>query len=146
MADILASDKNVARATNRMTVINVRMTLIGRIATGLATIFALVAAVGSINTALTADDATILVETWRTIGFFTFAGLFVLLTFKPTVSLGLWLIVILNKVALVVAAIYLPDAIGANDVLLWDSVLVGLLLIGLAGARQLRSQGADGAS
>jgi hypothetical protein len=40
------------------------------------------------------------VETWRTLGFLVFAGLFAVLAWRPRLSAGVWELVILNKAAL----------------------------------------------
>lgn len=108
-------------------------TKVGRVSTGIAAVLACIAGIAGIGNVINADDATRMLETWRTVGFFTFAGLFALLTYKPTISLVLWVIVILNKIILaLMALIYGPDVTGASDALLWDAIVTGLLLIGLA--------------
>lgn len=78
----------------------------------------------------TAKD-TLAVETWRTVGFFTFAALFSLLAKKPNSSRDLWGIIIANKLALtIIGVLYLIDGgiKGASDFVTFDG-LVAVLLI-----------------
>jgi len=79
----------------------------------------------------TAKD-TLAVETWRTVGFFTFSALFSLLAKKPDSSRELWGIIIANKLALtVIGVLYLIDGgiKGAGDFVSFDGLVTALLII-----------------
>lgn len=80
-----------------------------------------------------ADTAkgTLAVETWRTIGFFTFSALFSLLAKKPDSSRDLWGIIIANKLALtIIGVLYLIDGgvKGASDFVTFDGLVTVLLI------------------
>lgn len=75
---------------------------------------------------------TLAVETWRTVGFFTFAALFSLLAKKPESSRDLWGIIIANKLALtVIGVFYLIDGgiKGASDFVTFDGLVTVLLIV-----------------
>jgi len=79
----------------------------------------------------TAKD-TLAVETWRTVGFFTFAALFSLLAKKPDSSRDLWGIIIANKLALtIIGVLYLIDGgiKGASDFVTFDGLVTVLLIM-----------------
>ena len=80
----------------------------------------------------TASD-TLVVETWRIVGLFTFAGLFALLARRPNSGRGLWSIVIANKLALAVAGLIFTvqpsKAAGASDLIIFDGSITILLVI-----------------
>jgi hypothetical protein len=104
--------------------------LVARVLMGIATISAAVATVTDIPAVLDAPQPTVVVQLWRLLGFATFAGLFALLTIRPRRSRGLWEIVIANKLALTVAAIFFVgqgDGAEAESSLTWDGLLVVLL-------------------
>jgi len=86
---------------------------------------AFAAGVSSVADVLVASPDTKVVETWRTIGFFTFAGLFAVLALRPQQNLQLWMLAIFNKLALtIVGLVYVTQNItGASTVILWDGVL-----------------------
>lgn len=82
-----------------------------------------------------ADPAVLMVETWRAVGFFTFAALFVLLAARPLASPALWLIVIGNKLALAIAGLsFGPGIAGAPEAAAWDGAITLLLTAGFAAA------------
>ena len=115
---------------------NVRM---AQIIMYLAATSALLAGVGGIANVTAASDDTVVVELWRVIGFFTFAGLFTILARKPQSNRSLWAIVILNKLALSIAGLVLmgnSSIQGASDLIIFDGGLTLLLVASslLAGA------------
>ncbi len=96
-----------------------------------AAIAALGAAISAIPAIQDADNTTKVVETWRMIGFGTFAAMFTMLARKPHGN-QLWWIVIGNKLALTIAGIIfvMQGGIkGALDVVIFDGGLTILLLI-----------------
>jgi peptidoglycan/LPS O-acetylase OafA/YrhL len=102
-------------------------------------LLAVLAGVGSLADLPDTGKATLAVETWRAVGFFTFAALFSLLAKKPVGNRELWGIVLANKLALTIIGIcYLVDGgiKGASDFVTFDgSITVLLILAGiLAGA------------
>jgi len=100
---------------------------VARVLAAVAGLLALVAAISSIPATVAAGSGTAMVETWRTIGFFTFAALFGYLAVRPH-SVGIWLIVLANKLALTIAALLFgPGADGAMTSALWDGALVVIL-------------------
>lgn len=105
----------------------------------LAAILALFAGIGAVANVTDAADAHVVVETWRMIGFFTFAALFGMLARSPQSNRSLWAVVIFNKLALSIAGlVFISNASikGASDLIIFDGALT-LLLIGaslLAGA------------
>lgn len=106
--------------------------LIAKVLLWIAALAALAAAVSAWPDVTGASPDTKVVEAWRTIGFVTFAGLFALLAWRPLQSRGLWLVVILNKLALVVMGWLLMNqggVKGVGDVLVFDGGLVVLLVI-----------------
>lgn len=94
-------------------------------------IAAAVAGLGGLaDLADTAKD-TLAVETWRTVGFFTFSALFSLLAKKPGSSRDLWGIIIANKLALtIIGVLYLVDGgvKGASDFVTFDGLVTVLLI------------------
>ena len=74
-----------------------------RIGRGLMVLSA-ISAVGAFGVGLaavrTAAPQTLWLDTWRTLGFIVFAGLFALLAWRPRSYAGVWELVILNKAAL----------------------------------------------
>lgn len=120
------------------------LTTIARVLAAVAAALALVAAVSGFATLAWTSEATIMVETWRTVGFFTFAALFAYLAARPA-STALWLIVLGNKLVLTVSALALgPAASGAMTSALWDGLLVLLLAAGLSAKLIAAQQSAGG--
>lgn len=104
---------------------------IARVLAGVAALLALGAFVAGISAVTEAGDDVAMVETWRSVGFATFAALFAYLALRPA-AVGVWAIVLANKLALTIAAMaYGSDIAGATDSLIWDGVLVVLLAAGL---------------
>jgi hypothetical protein len=98
----------------------------------IASLLALVAALGSVSAALEADDVSKMAETWRTVGLFTFATIFGLLAYRPVNNFALWIIVILNKSLLAIIGFSYGSAVsGAHEALFWDALLVIILIAGL---------------
>lgn len=106
---------------------------ISQIIMAIAALSALSAGVGAFANVSDATDATKIVETWRLVGFFTFAALFALLAAKPKTDKAIWMIVVLNKLALTVAgALFAAQGTavaGVSDVLIFDGGLT-LLIVG----------------
>lgn len=94
-------------------------------------ILALLAGAGAAANLSTVSDAALAVETWRMIGFFTFAGLFAYLARSPQSSRALWGIVIANKLALTIAGLlYVGRAVpGASDFVTFDGTITAFLIV-----------------
>lgn len=95
-------------------------------------IAAALAGLGGIADLVDTSKDTLAVETWRTVGFFTFSALFSLLAKKPDNNRELWGIVIANKLALTVVGIfYLIDGgiKGASDFVTTDGMITVLLIV-----------------
>lgn len=96
-----------------------------------AGVLALMAGVFGIKNITGATDATKMVETWRVVGFFTFSALFFLLGTKLVRVYSLWLVVLLNKLALTVIGLAYGSSVnGAINSAAWDTTLTVLLLAG----------------
>lgn len=95
-------------------------------------ILAALAGLGSFASLPAATTATLAVETWRAVGFVTFAALFGLLAKKPDTNRELWFIVLANKLALtLIGVLYLADGgiYGASDFVIFDGSITVLLII-----------------
>lgn len=95
-------------------------------------IAAAIAGVSGLADLADTSKATLAVETWRIVGFFTFAALFSLLARKPDSSRELWGIVIANKLALtIIGVIYLINGgvDGASDFVSFDGTVTVLLIV-----------------
>jgi hypothetical protein len=100
-----------------------------RVLMGLAAAGALAAAATSIQVVRNAGPESQMVEIWRLAGFVLFSGLFALLAYRPLHYAGVWELVIVNKLALTIAALtYASDAAGAGAVAVVDGILTGVLL------------------
>ena len=111
---------------------------LARILLIIATVGAVGAAVTQIQVVFDAGGATKVVETWRLYGFVVFAGLFALLAVKPLGNLAVWLLVIMNKLALTVTGLAYQAHGGIADtgtVITWDGGLTVLLLAAFAVSR-----------
>jgi len=96
-----------------------------------AAVAALGAAIAEIPTIQDASNTTKVVETWRMIGFGTFAAMFAMLARKPFGN-QLWWIVIGNKLALTIAGVIfvMQDGVdGALDLIIFDGGLTVLLIV-----------------
>lgn len=124
----------------------------GRAAAGVAVLWlasaaALVAAVGGVGTIADAGEDTLVVETWRTVGLATFAGLFALLALRPRVHVAVWAVVAASKLALGIAgAVVLLTAEGgapegAVALVAGDGLLAGLLVVSYLLLRPARVEG-----
>ncbi|WP_247003432.1 hypothetical protein [Halosolutus gelatinilyticus] len=101
----------------------------------LAALGALYAFVAAIPTVRAASPETVVVESWRLFGFLVFAGLFLLLAYRPDQYPGVWELVIFHKAAL---AVYLAGfgtdavdgpAVAATDGALAIALVVAYLLV-----------------
>lgn len=93
---------------------------------------AVLAGLGSLADLLDTPKDTLAVETWRTVGFFTFAALFSLLAKKPDTNRELWGIVFANKLALsAIGILYLVNGgiDGASDFVTFDGAITILLVV-----------------
>ncbi|MFE9207004.1 hypothetical protein [Micromonospora sp. NPDC007230] len=111
---------------------------LARILLIIATVSAVGAAVTQIQVVFDAGGATKVVETWRLYGFVVFAGLFALLTVRPLGNLTVWLLVIMNKLALTVTGLAYQAHGGIADtgpIITWDGGLTVLLLAAFAVSR-----------
>jgi hypothetical protein len=91
---------------------------------------ALVSFLGSIGPALTASSDTQVVETWRAYGYLVFAGLFVLLAFRPRRFPGVWELAIFHKVALTISALtIISGAAGAGTIFVADGLVTIFLIV-----------------
>ncbi|WP_133092111.1 hypothetical protein [Gordonia polyisoprenivorans] len=120
----------------------IRARCVARALAGAAALAAIGACLSSIPSVADARPETSMVETWRLVGFATFAALFVLLAVRPTALLSLWLVLIANKLALTcIAMSFGPDVSGAGDAAIWDGALTLLLVAGFVAAVISRPQG-----
>jgi hypothetical protein len=95
----------------------------------LAAAGALVAMISSIGSVADAGPATRMVETWRLLGFGTFAGLFALLAYRPRYYAGVWELAMANKFALALFGLaYGAGAKDSSNVLASDGTLALLLV------------------
>lgn len=95
----------------------------------LAAAGALVAMISAIGTVADAGPATRMVETWRLLGFGTFAGLFALLAYRPRYYAGVWELAIANKLTLALFGLaYGAGTKDASNVLASDGTLALLLV------------------
>ena len=100
-----------------------------RILLGVTSLGAAVSFATGIGQTMDAGQATQAVEAWRTVGFAAFAGLFVLLAWKPRGYPGVFEIVIANKAALAVLGLtVLASADGASDFVVLDGILTVALV------------------
>lgn len=115
-----------------------------RLLAALAAAGAAVAAVSSIPLVAGAEAQNAMVETWRLYGLLVFAGLFLLLAWRPHGYRWLWEIVILNKLLLTLTAGYFllrgSGVEGAGAVLVADGLLTVVLLVAYCVARGWRSR------
>jgi hypothetical protein len=115
-----------------------------RLLLAVAALGAAAAAIGDISTVQAAGEQTLMVETWRLCGFVLCAGLFAVLAIRPTAHRGVWEMVIVNKLALSIAAacfIAHGGITGAASALTWDGLLAALLISGYLLVRGWRNAG-----
>lgn len=121
-----------------------RARILARVLATIATVLAVGAGVTAAAALPAADPAVLMVETWRAVGFFTFAALFALLAARPLASPALWLIVLGNKLVLAVAGLGFGAGVaGALEAAAWDGAIVLLLGAGYAAAMVARRAGPD---
>jgi hypothetical protein len=100
-----------------------------RVLLGLAALGAIIAVAGAAGVVADAGPATRMVETWRMLGFGVFAGVFLLLAYRPRRYAGIWELAIFNKLGLTIAALwYGPGTDGAREALIADGIITVLLL------------------
>jgi hypothetical protein len=102
---------------------------VARVVLVLLAMGAVVAFFGGLSSAQEAGDGTRWVESWRAIGFLTFAALFVLLALRPRGVPGVWEILLANKAALAITALFESHA-DERSAGLVDAVLVVLIAVG----------------
>ncbi|GII42758.1 hypothetical protein [Planotetraspora phitsanulokensis] len=103
--------------------------LIARALLILAAVGALAAVAGAVGAVADAGPATRFVETWRMLGFGVFAGVFLLLGYRPRLYAGIWELAILNKLGLTVAALSFGSGTdGAGAALIADGAVTLILL------------------
>ncbi|MFC5001885.1 hypothetical protein ACFPIJ_29120 [Dactylosporangium cerinum] len=101
--------------------------------TALGAVVAVVSAVGAVADA---GPATRMVETWRMLGFGVFAGVFLLLAYRPRLYAGVWELSILNKLGLSLAALFFgSETAGARAALIADGAVTLMLLAAYVLAR-----------
>lgn len=98
-ADTYATTSTTSASTGAPTR---RADRIGRGLSALNAVASLAAFANGVLLVLAAPDATLVVETWRTLGFLVFAGLWALLAIWPRSLPGVWELVLVHKVAVTV--------------------------------------------
>ncbi|GIH18597.1 hypothetical protein [Rugosimonospora africana] len=109
-----------------------RRTRVAQVLLWLAAVAAAASAVTAFGGVASAGGSTKVVETWRAYGFVVFAGLFALLALRPRGYRGMWELVILNKVALTVTAVFYAAHGGIADtgtIIGWDGGLSVVLVV-----------------
>ena len=102
----------------------------------LAALGALSAFVVAVSAVRAAGPETLVVESWRMFGFLVFAGVFLLLAYRPRQYPGIWELVIFHKAAVAsFLAVVGSEAIDGTSAAIADGVLaialvVAYLLIG----------------
>ncbi|MEV0155507.1 hypothetical protein AB0H57_17435 [Micromonospora sp. NPDC050686] len=109
---------------------------VARTLLALAAVGAVAAAAGAVGAVGEAGPATRMVETWRMLGFGVFAGVFLLLAYRPRLYAGIWELTILNKLALTLAALSFGSGTdGAGAALIADGAITLILLAAYALSR-----------
>jgi hypothetical protein len=109
----------------------IRWRTIGRVLTWAAAIAAISAAVSAVSDVTAADNAALIVQSWRMYGLLLCGGLFVLLALRPRVHGAIWALVIGHKAALAITAATFVAHGGipeAAETLGWDSALAVVLI------------------
>ncbi|MBF9234959.1 hypothetical protein [Microvirga alba] len=104
---------------------------------GLCAVAALSAFVSAIPAVGTAAASGKIVEAWRCLGFFLFAGLFALLAIYPRRLPGLWELVFLHKAGMAIFAVSIlgTAALDAPVTAIADGILALLTLVSYVLAR-----------
>jgi hypothetical protein len=129
---------NISVAQARSPVAHARTRVRDRVATllmVLAGLGALASFVGAIGAVAKAGPDTIVVESWRMLGFLVFAGIFALLAFRPRTLPGLWELSIMHKAGMALIAAATGDAKDAVSTAVADGVLAALLVTAYVLAR-----------
>ncbi|WP_436344391.1 hypothetical protein [Natronorubrum sp. FCH18a] len=96
----------------------------------LAALSALSAFAVAVSAVRAAGPETIVVESWRMFGFLVFAGLFLLLAYRPRAYPGIWELVIFHKAAMAVFLVVIgSEAIDGTSVAIADGVLAIALVV-----------------
>jgi hypothetical protein len=96
----------------------------------LAAVGALYAFVVAVPIVRAAGPDTVVVESWRLFGFLVFAGLFLLLAYRPNHYPGVWEVVIFHKAALAIfLAAFGADAVDGTAVAVTDGALAVALVV-----------------
>lgn len=96
----------------------------------LAAVGALYAFVVAMAAVRTAGPDTLIVESWRMFGFLMFAGIFLLLAYRPNQYPGIWELVIFHKAAVAVFLIITgSEATDGTAVAITDGVLAVALVV-----------------
>jgi hypothetical protein len=127
-----------APATDSTTTLPRSATIARAVSSGFVALAGLLATAAGITAAASLPEvpnATLMVETWRVVGLFTFAALFALLAFRPLLSSALWLIVIASKFVLAASGLAFGHEVsGSLEAAAWDGSLVVLLGAGFLGS------------
>jgi hypothetical protein len=105
-----------------------------RVVLVLLAVGAVVAFFGGLSSAQETADGTRWVESWRAVGFLTFAALFVLVALRPRGVPGVWEILLANKTALAITALFESNA-DERSAGLVDAVLALLIAVAYVLAR-----------
>ncbi|MGR6318236.1 hypothetical protein Q2K19_01645 [Micromonospora soli] len=95
----------------------------------LAAAGAVAAVASAVGAVADAGPATQMVETWRMLGFGVFAGVFLLLAYRPRLYAGIWELAILNKLGLTLAALSLGSGTDGADAALVADGAITLILV-----------------
>ncbi|NNH73490.1 hypothetical protein HLB23_27150 [Nocardia uniformis] len=103
---------------------------IARLLLGLIAVAAVAGAASLIPEVIDAAGDAKTTKVWRAYGLVTFAGLFVLLAWRPRSTPGLWELTILNKLALAVTGAFwtVGEVDGAGAMAAADGVLTAVLI------------------
>lgn len=102
----------------------------------LAALGAVLAVLGAVSAVADAGPATRMVETWRMLGFGVFAGIFLLLAYRPRLYAGIWELSILNKLGLSLAALFFGSGTeGASTALVVDGAVTLMLIAAYVATR-----------
>lgn len=107
------------------------LTTAGRALAGLAALSALAAAISCIGDLSKADNATLVVQSWRMYGLFLCTGLFALLAARPEGNGAVWALGIANKAALTLTAAHYMTVGGIAEsakTVSWDGGLTVVLI------------------
>lgn len=96
----------------------------------LAAFGAIYAFISAVSSVWSAGPETLVVESWRLFGFLVFAGLFLLLAYRPNQYPGVWELVIFHKAAIAIFLVVAgSDATDGTATAVTDGVLAIALII-----------------